>query len=462
MLLNDFDEIRRTYKLDLVSELAACYLDDVSGVHFQHVRKANIMALKRAGLIQEANELPDRLHWEFFQQSSFERLVKALAKCNSRLHKLLGGTEHEVMQEDFRLIELLFVSERSIPQLLDFQHALEVAHASDMAAIMRPAAIKGLRIIFEDIEDSLFSPEEKSRFLESMGIHPNAPNLHLWFLDPDCSTATPSLARYDGHPVYLEWVAVEKTDSAITFERLHNLAALLHAPKPSTLCVLHCRGYIDDFVRSRCCLVFDFPAKLSSSSTLTPPHSLSQLLDSSFTPGVTARVDLARALANCVLQLQVANWPHRGLRSENILFFSASPGMPPAFDKPYLVGFEHSDMATAEVDGLGGDMVSAWGEHSFCQHRQTQDSPRPMSPLEKEYDVYSLGLVLVEVARWKSVKTMVESEAQVIKDVSFHMGGRYVRATQRCLHGAPEGAGPEDQLQTFFRHVVLRLQRIVV
>lgn len=82
-----------------------------------------------------------------------------------------------------------------------------------------------------------------------------------------------------------------------------------------------------------------------------------------------------------------------------MLFFSSDSTPPRSLKNPYIVGFEYSrpDAASQPSERYGKDP-----ELDIYRHPERLSIPPPRSC--KAYDIYSLGLVLVEIAKWRSLK----------------------------------------------------------
>jgi serine/threonine protein kinase len=123
-------------------------------------------------------------------------------------------------------------------------------------------------------------------------------------------------------------------------------------------------------------------------------------------PSLTARVALAKAIAECIEKLHAVNWLHKGLRSDNVLFFR-SGNADCDISRPYLSGFDYSRPAQREdmTERPSGNMA-----HDLYRHPQVQgpsrDTPNGKG-YKKRHDIYSLGVILMEIAYWKSIDAIV-------------------------------------------------------
>jgi hypothetical protein len=109
----------------------------------------------------------------------------------------------------------------------------------------------------------------------------------------------------------------------------------------------------EDGLDARIGFVFEKPS-VEGVSPDSRPVSLFELLDSSAKPRVTDRIRLAHAVANCLLYLHSVNWLHKGLRSQNVVFFpinvkeKGKPSTKIDYSKPYLSGFDFARPARAD------------------------------------------------------------------------------------------------------------------
>ncbi|KFY33834.1 hypothetical protein V494_07284 [Pseudogymnoascus sp. VKM F-4513 (FW-928)] len=346
--------------------------------------------------------------------------------------------------------------------------------------------------------------------------------------------------------VWIEWKEYEWAPSStpgpspLIIDRAQKLAALLHhQPKPAHFRVPHCLGYFDnaeiekvpkqasdsssdseedeegedDDWAFRIGFVFEKPPETKPS---TPPVSLLQLLrDTKLSkPSITDRVALAKALANCILYLHSVNWLHKGLRCDNIIFFphaghSVQKSHTPVlhYSEPYLSGF---DFARPARPGEFTEQPADDVEFSMYRHPSTLNMGPDRPPYRKSFDIYSFGVILVELAYWSSIDRIVarldaeslqdpgssiaDSEvfdlerarghpklvetirAKLLDDGSLRklgarMGGVYAEVTRRCLRGGKDlgieegedetGGGVAARLSMkFYEEVVKKLEGI--
>lgn len=328
--------------------------------------------------------------------------------------------------------------------------------------------------------------------------------------------------------VWIEWKEYDCIPGAtfpspLIVDRVQKLAALLHhEPKPEAFRVPHCLGYFDNLAPEssslstdseeedeppEACigLVFRKPPSIDTS-----PISLIQLFSDHPKPRITDRIKLAHALSNCLLYLHSVNWLHKGFRSHNVVFFPVASKdarrQTVDWDQVYLSGFDFARPArkdeTTEIPGDGE-------EHNMYRHPSTQNigfGPRESRfyfntivfdkliiflGYRKSFDIYSFGVVLVELCFWKSiteimteiserpskrakkVREILMSEDMLAK-IGGEMGEVVEEVVKRCIVGGKElGIGDgEDETDDervasrlgmrFFENVVKKLGDVKV
>lgn len=269
----------------------------------------------------------------------------------------------------------------------------------------------------------------------------------------------------------------------VILERTRKLAALLHhSPKPDAFRTPHCLGFFDkapprtksqigtdnsnndrdskedneeeeeeDILNYRLGLVFERPEDVHAS---LPPISLHELLRTVRKPRVTERVTLAHAVAHCLLYLHAVNWLHKGLRSHNIIFFRTETGQV-AYDKPYLSGFDFSRPAKDTMTQIPDDVENDLYRHP---HAQSSTHAKERERFRRSFDIYSLGVMFVEIAFWKPVGRVLDIDLiaaqrsrrvaqgvrsqlldpSVIEEIGASMGEKFENATRRCIAGGEQ------------------------
>ena len=149
--------------------------------------------------------------------------------------------------------------------------------------------------------------------------------------------------------------------------------------------------------KTRYGIVFEKPPRIGAEMK---PVTLHQLLKDypRPAPSLSARISLSATLSECLHSFHAVNWLHKGLCSNNIFFFTQDSTFPD-LSMSYVSGFELS-----RPDSL----VEMKERPSFDASRDIYRHPSAQSglqenPFRKSYDMYSLGIVLTEVAMWESI-----------------------------------------------------------
>jgi serine/threonine protein kinase len=116
-------------------------------------------------------------------------------------------------------------------------------------------------------------------------------------------------------------------------------------------------------------------------------------------PLLTERFKLANNLAGSISELHKIGWVHKAISSSNVAFFYESQAaLLSGLQKPYIIGFRHSRPQESFTEGPTSDDREMGYEHP--------DYSRINQRFSLKYDYYSLGLVLLEIGLWKTLKNM--------------------------------------------------------
>lgn len=259
-----------------------------------------------------------------------------------------------------------------------------------------------------------------------------------------------------GRRVLIEWYGYPRAlDLAlpdtinIAEDRFGRLACLLHASrKPSTLQTLNTTGFINNEIAGHFGLVFDIPTNVLITRE---PMSLYQLLhrrkDATREPlpSLDQRYRLAASLSTSLYTFMLSQWHHKRFLSQSIAFlYENKVPLPKLLDleKPYIGGFSVSRPEDPQSESI--ESVLSIEERSYFHPLY-----RPWEPNRPKYrrafDIYSFGLMLVEIGWWNLLKKIVPSSAdgedfrQLViakcqDDLACWMGERYLAVTLRCLN----------------------------
>jgi hypothetical protein len=151
----------------------------------------------------------------------------------------------------------------------------------------------------------------------------------------------------------------------------------------------------------------------------------------------------------------LANWLHKSLRSDNVIFFRAAEGHV-EYSKPYISGFDLSRPSEKEeVTEIAGDVQHDLYRHPHAQTAANRNFTEPRGRFKKSFDIYSLGVLFVEIAHWTPVDQVLSIDLSralsqpsillriqekllapdMLAELGGHMGDIYEKATRRCIAG---------------------------
>lgn len=212
-----------------------------------------------------------------------------------------------------------------------------------------------------------------------------------------------------------------------------DLARKLQHNDPDTFGLLNCEGFVTTSSTLPSQKTGDFTIIFAVPSGRSKPRALRDVLLNSPPPDtLTQRLLLAQNLAKSVGFVHTFGFVHKNVRPESILSFEASAGSP--HPSVFLVGFENFRKEEGGTQRLG--------DQTFDGNLYLHPNRQGTSPQEKyvmQHDIYSLGVMLLEVGFWKSF-------------VEYDLDNGSVRPTM--LLGAPPAAEGGQLL----RYVLLSAQ----
>jgi hypothetical protein len=286
----------------------------------------------------------------------------------------------------------------------------------------------------------------------------------------------PSTEKFED--VLIEWVDYDKEDEDARFNqrrRVDDLARMIQSASEQhpDLHTVDCIGYSDDTSTCRYGLIYRAPHP--SSSTLNALILSNDLR----TPDLGDRFRLAHTLAVALWSLHSLDWLHKSVCSSNILFFpsafsasatqaTAVAASIPDISSPYILGFDAS-----RPDQMGELSVASKNPASSDLHRHPASlNGMSRKPYCKSFDIYSLGLVLLEIGLWKVLQTYHRShytaerfrDKVVVQNLVPNLGSKtgrlYREVVERCLFAREDLSSLEaGQLMEY---VVSSLERLHV
>ncbi|KAF5724179.1 hypothetical protein FMUND_1081 [Fusarium mundagurra] len=480
--------------------------DDVTGLQIATWLKTappkNVTAVSIEAIVSRARRIQDALKDGAFPQGSiFEQLSKPardeIVKGIRRLNTVMATTaeyakddsirdEDEVIQQS--LVEIhdrvsTLSTAIETPLLLDSgssrspESTQETPGVGLMAAVDVDAALH-LREAIMNQDPSSYSREiSRDRIFES--------------LNRNSSTDKPSsrfkLGSIDGRCVIMEIYKYRESEDnngepqPQTLQQVRKITGLLCHPKRKEFHILPCAGFFRDRLRKELGIVFWSPPMFGTGNKVV---TLLQLYKMHRLVPLGQRIHLAWAVATAIENFHRVGWVHKGIRSDNIAFTEVVVPSPESdlhdddadsplvdrfdFSKPLLFGFEYSR----------ADDEATYLEEDYSLNNNLYRHPdrwgRPRTRFEKGHDVYSLGVVLFEIAQWKEassiLKSLLDTKPLVPSDVAkvligkcdkslLHQVGRvFAQCIMTCLDFPMRTKSmSEYEMQRYFQRNVIEL-----
>lgn len=415
-----------------ISSLALTY--EAEKKERRHLRGTNHIRefFKKAGHhTKEIVTHPARVRWVAVDQEAFEALLKDLHALTERLYELMSAYRAKkidnIMAATYREMILARNDIQDLKAIFDAVSSLITTSADTRGGRDADANHKTLQDLVRlkklgRVSESILSKLKHDGVsgadggLHEIGITVrkySASELeNLEWNEPDFVDARfltrprGILPTPEGTAVWIEWKSLPDAapnslrDKESTL-RTAALAEMLHLPKPASLHVPECIGYFDD--REFCGMdrfgwIFKMPEGSNSDSLVASLYDL--LGNDRFKPSLSQRVTLASKLCSTVLDLHAVNWLHKGVFSGNVVFHLNGGDGLHNYDpeKPLLTGFEFSRPDGTQTTARYVDII--WDLYRWPGIQREKPTERNS---KKTYDLYSLGLVLLEIAHWKKL-----------------------------------------------------------
>jgi hypothetical protein len=330
--------------------------------------------------------------------------------------ELQAHTDTLLKHQDSQTAILLRHQDSGIAQLIDAIRAstqpqtpttpLQLQTLSTISSMPPASVLSALQNMASILDDRLGASQVSHRALRRK---PRDLTL-LSEIDGDNARSTAMFQRRCR--VLIEWKYINPDlsgyEAGVILQRVDDIARLLRQEgKPTEMRTLSCLGYVVEAKSKHAGygFIYEMPGD-------GDPWSLAQLIGSSRpTPAAQERIQLSLTLAKALLLLHLSFWLHKSIRSANILFFSPAATPPATLTEPYLAGFEFSRADDADPVT---EIPSAIAEFNLYRYPEYQGLPvKPIgskedasanrTPFCKRFDIYSLGVVMLEIGLWRGI-----------------------------------------------------------
>ena len=503
-------QLHRNLIIDILSEIHRLFKDclkiqaQFEGVgHLREARSSNVagqapirppqrstLLAKALKALEKTAQVPTRLEWALVKQDKFEDLVGKLISYNDSMVSLLDRTTIQQLFEIQMQSQLAMLQLSSkVDELKQLALANQIQTRDSLPASLSIQA-GSLAMMTQDQPDDVanfaglasFKAQQMSLDLESSAGTVRLIDQEL--IKVTSTSTTRPLAIYQEQNVWIEWKEYNADHQLPSWpqmigDRVRKLASLLGIENtPTEFRAPHCLGYFhdNDEDAARYGLLYRNPSEAQ-------PLALLDLIQQGGKPSLTQRVQLAHTISRSIMYLHSVNWLHKGIRSENIVIFTL-PGQKPDYSIPTVSGFEY---ARPDLPEELTEKPFENFEHDLYRH---PDSLGHETRSKKSWDIYSLGVVLVEIVFWQPIGDLLNLHANqkgarsrlrrirqtlledhFLNKVAVEAGERYKDVLQRCVTGGVElgiregadEAEPEvgaDMQRVFSQLVVGKLQSI--
>lgn len=286
----------------------------------------------------------------------------------------------------------------------------------------------------------------------------------------------------------VNWGDLERTTAIDRADRLASVLWLEYKP-PKLRCLDLVRYTMTDGPRGRLDFgYFYHPPPFADGTTLPLTlHKCLATLPERRRPTLAQRFGMAAALAESLLAFHTANWLHKAVWSPNILFFSDKDTEMLDFRQPFVAGFEFARPDTVRDLTIDPSAGGADGFEAYCHPELvmslTGDGDRGRRRYQRRFDIYGLGVVLLEIGCWMTAATILKVNQGLDGTSHDHLyetaemslpsraGTKYKQAVLACLdweedeNEAEDGLGADElraqrqrQIEKFANTVVAALR----
>ncbi|EXJ91694.1 hypothetical protein A1O3_00244 [Capronia epimyces CBS 606.96] len=439
--------------------------------------------LLKAGIIKDKNAFPKRLFWAAWDKTKFREFIGQVHHLIQTLWRTLDDARLEALSRDVnQSVSHLVRLEEKVDQLFAIASAVgflsgdgrlspnQGSEDSAESALGAAAHLKADRNRIRHDQADADATDSVAFHLSSQSGPPVETFSRTELLAEQKIAGNPRLvtAKFRHSDVVVEWKVLYKESKGKILPRVRSLAYLLSTTQHPAFRIPKCIGLVEE--EAQIGLIFERPA--GSKDSIYSPKPLLECFNKRYPlPSASVRLQLALKVIQVFQLLHVAGWWHKDLRSENIAFFprcddTALISDPSAFEAlllhPMLMGFSFAREASpSAISEQPSDEVS----HDIYRHPEALG--QPSKSFDEDKDNYALGMVLVEIAEWRSLRSILradkvinfdrdvsfdqlstiqsfmlqEGKDSIAQRVAFRLGRSYLKLVMLCLR-APSAFAP--------------------
>ncbi|KAF8242912.1 kinase-like protein [Wilcoxina mikolae CBS 423.85] len=414
-----------------------------------------------SGISGILTDIEDEL--QFIESWSARRLSPTFFRLKTLNDKLWASMLPQLVDKMSRALQSAMLDGKTTEDLQYISNTLRSDISSEYNDISALAEFKHYISDSKAKEEVDTNPDKRDEFLLRDS------DVHITLQFGDHSLGTIKRQEDDNKSsALIEWITYDSHWNRKLYARVPKIARLFSNStkvEHSGLRVLRCQGYYRDERKKRFGLIYEIP-------TLNPkPINLRKLIKNttkrSDRPMLGDIFELARKIVYCVLEVHKVGWVHKSISSYNIIFLPKTAPEPIPVVSPYLIGFNHSRGDHRQTATEGTVDAESQRQYYHPDYLQNDHGFRP------EHDYYSVGLVLLEIGRWRTLGqitqrmgglTLHQRSEELVKEcvenLRSSMGDRYCDAVKACLTSDfGEGRDRNEIRDQFEAKVVNRLAK---
>ncbi|KAF5663483.1 hypothetical protein FHETE_7491 [Fusarium heterosporum] len=408
--------------------------------------------------------LPARLRWALGNKSKFRNCVAELERYTNKLNQLLPERQSLQYKQDWTRVNIIIVGQADDEKTVSLlRNALEGSPAIE-------SSLRGLvdrKSVAAAPNTTNFLPGNPQLDMSAFAIRPGTLDKEKFITT---SKSTGKLAVFEKKSWEDERSMANRSKLQM---RLSRLVAMLRPGRSD--CILKAIGFAEDEVTKCWWIVYEVPSFISVNPNLRVMTLQERLGRQSFhLAPLEVRTKLALSLASAYSELFSSGWVHKAISSHSIVYFGSYTDL----IRPSVVGFEFSRQDTEESN-IDAAKTPARVERSVYRHPDYIGSEADR--YVTQYDIYSFGLVLIEIAFWQPLRDVCpyakgnifgKEEAKNVQkwaahvidtQFAFRVGTAYANVVSWCLKiGARFSKEQEDwhPALAFNDHVVVPLSQM--
>ena len=331
-------------------------------------------------------------------KSGMEQTIKQLRTWNDTLNSLLPPLDIESCQRSLRTQ----LSTHDTQELYLVSQAAESLGHRDLVSMARARGVieLGQQVELEYID---MSRAAAPLLVESAPIRQlKMEEMDFAGKNPFPTDAVRQTASYRDENVIVDWRCCQddtwrKENPKAFRQRTEDLTNILNSDlRPLNLAILHCVGYFDQSSRVTGYAFKPPDDALPGDKSINLKDFFSKIRSHEDIPDLGDRYEMAKALVSTVFEIHNLGWMHKNIHPANIMFWPRPGTQEINLSRPYLVGFDISRPNRPEEK-----TEKPRFQPSEDVYRHPQYKSQDAVSFRPSFDVYSLGVLLWEIGRWR-------------------------------------------------------------